>query len=111
MTTPGPGRYATHELQTGTTGYPSFNATLGPHAGDAARRRRLAREQLHAVRSPQMRQPTRGVHRDIAQGEDVVAYLATGAAGAAGTRLHKQTLMRLLREAAAAADAELPQSR
>ena len=86
-------------------GFPSASRRFDPHAGDDARRRRLAHEQRLHMRSPTMQQPTRAVHnRDAASGHAVVAYLASGGAGAPGTTLHRQALMRLLREAAAAAE-------
>ena len=60
MSTPGPGRYATHHVarsgmaRASAMGYPSYNAMqslggyvkTGGHASDEARRRRLAREQV-----------------------------------------------------------------
>ena len=121
MPTPGPGRYATDQVaRTGMAkasamGYPSFNTMQslggyvkpGVHAADMARRRRLAQEQAMHLRSPTMQQPVRAVHsRDAPQGHEVVAYLASGGGGAPGTSLQRQALMRLLREAAAAADSE-----
>ena len=55
--------------------------------------------------SPAMQQPTRAAHgHDAAPGHVVVAYLASGDAGAPGTTLHRQALMRLLREAVVAAE-------
>lgn len=99
MSSPGPGRYAVHEMRRHTLIEPSFNSTM-PHAADKERARRLAAEHAKHRSSAAGKQPMRIVHNQAPSGQDVIAYLATGEAGAAGTKMHRQTLMRLLREAA-----------
>ena len=99
MSSPGPGRYAIHEMRRHSLIEPGFNATM-PHAADKERARRLAAEHARHRTSAEGRQPMRVVHNQAPSGQDVIAYLATGEAGAAGTKMHRQTLLRLLREAA-----------